>query len=89
MLDTEPAIEKKIQNAPDPLAAALLYARTGNYIDFAALSHVDPQTVLSLLEDENTDPLDPEEYGRFLEELKYCKNFFILPTTAARSFLTN
>lgn len=78
MLDTEPAIEKKIQNAPDPLAAALLYARTGNYIDFAALSHVDPQTVLSLLEDENTDPLDPEEYGRFLEELKYCKKLLYI-----------
>ncbi len=70
MLKMEPSIEEKIQNSPDPLAASLLFARTGNYIDFAALSHVDPSTVLSLLEDENRDPLNPEEYSHLLEDLK-------------------
>ena len=37
MLDLEASVEQKIRRADDPLAAALQYARTGNYIDFAAL----------------------------------------------------
>ena len=53
----------------DPLKTALLYARIGNYIDFAALANVDSATVLSLLNEENKDPLDENEYRRFREEL--------------------
>lgn len=74
MLKIEPSVEEKIRSASDPLEAALVYARIGNYIDFAALPDVDPQTVLSLLDDENKDPLDPVEYSHFLNELKEAKD---------------
>lgn len=78
MLGMEASIEKKILASPDPLETALLYARTGNYIDFAALSHVDPSTVLSLLEDENKDSLNSEEYSRFLLELGQAKQLLYI-----------
>src|SRR5699024_8086935 len=73
MLDVEDSVEKKIRQSADPLETALVYARIGNYIDFAALAEVSPEVILSLLDSENKDPLDPEEYGRFLEELHQAK----------------
>ena len=69
MLDLDPSLEETIRNSDDPLKTALLYARIGNYIDFAALANVDSATVLSLLNEENKDPLDENEYRRFREEL--------------------
>ena len=69
MLDLEEDLLSAIRYSADPLRAALIYARTGNYIDFAALANVDSATVLSLLNEENKDPLDENEYRRFREEL--------------------
>lgn len=78
MLDLEEKLEKTIRNTKDPLETALLYARIGNYIDFAALSHVDKDTVTSLMESENKDPLDAEEYSHFLADLEKASSFVYL-----------
>lgn len=72
MLDIEHTLEEKIRSSADPLEKALLYARIGNYIDFAALSNVNQETVLTLLEN-NSDSLDQEEYSIFLKELNSAK----------------
>ena len=69
MLDMEASIEAEIRSSDDPLATALLYARIGNYIDFAALSHVDKETVLRLLREENKDPLSAIEYDNLKKDL--------------------
>lgn len=73
MLGMETALEEKIRNAPDPLEKALLYARIGNYIDFAALSNVNQETVLTLLENSSSQSLDQNEYRIFLQELSSAK----------------
>lgn len=73
MLGMEKALEEKIRNAPDPLEKALLYARIGNYIDFAALSNVNQETVLTLLENSSSQSLDQNEYRIFLQELSSSK----------------
>lgn len=73
MLGMEKALEEKIRNAPDPLEKALLYARIGNYIDFAALSNVNQETVLTLLENSSSQSLDQNEYRIFLQELSSAK----------------
>lgn len=78
MLGLEKNLEQAVRNSPDPLATSLLYARIGNYIDFAALSHVDKETVLSMIESENKDPLDPEEYQHFLSDLEKASSFVYL-----------
>ena len=69
MLDLEDSLEEKIRHSDDPLETALLYARIGNYIDFAALSDVNSDTVLTLLEEDNKDPLDTQEYLHFRKDL--------------------
>ena len=69
MLGLESNIEKNIRFSDDALKAALLYSRIGNYIDFAALSKVDRNTILNLIHRENKDPLDPVEYGHLKADL--------------------
>lgn len=78
MLDMETSVEEKIRQSDDPLHTALLYARIGNYIDFAALSNVEPETVLTLLGDSNKEPLDPSEYKIFLDDLQKASRLVYL-----------
>lgn len=78
MLNMEASIEDKIRKANDPLEKALLYARIGNYIDFAALSNVDQSTVITLLEEKSTEALDEEEYKNFLQDLSSARKLVYL-----------
>ena len=50
MLDREEQLEETIRSSADPLRMALAYALTGNYIDFAALDHVDEGTLERLMQ---------------------------------------
>lgn len=78
MLNMEDSLENKIRKSEDPLEKSLLYARIGNYIDFAALSNVDQATVLTLLEEKSTEALDEEEYRNFLRDLSSAKKLVYL-----------
>lgn len=78
MLSLEERLEKNIRESADPLETALLYARIGNYIDFAALSHVDKDTIISLIESENKEPLDPQEYANFRRDLEHASTLLYL-----------
>lgn len=78
MLNMEDSLENKIRKSEDPLEKSLLYARIGNYIDFAALSNVDQATVLTLLEEKSTESLDEEEYRNFLREFSSAKELVYL-----------
>lgn len=78
MMNLEDSLRKVILSAPDPLETALLYSRIGNYIDFAAFENVSRETVLSMLESENKEPLEPLEYRRFLEEMEHARSMVFL-----------
>lgn len=78
MLTLEKSLEEKIRNSSDPLETALLYARIGNYIDFAALSNVDKDTVISLIEAENKETLDSQEYIHFRQDLMNASSLVYL-----------
>lgn len=78
MLDVEASVEEKIRISADPLETALLYARIGNYIDFAALENVSQETMLKLLENENHEPLGQEEYVNFQKDLSRAKSLVYL-----------
>lgn len=78
MLDMEDYVEADIRNSEDPLETALLYARIGNYIDFAALSHVDKDTVLKLLHEENKKPLPASEYNNLKRDLSRASRLVYL-----------
>ena len=72
------SVEEKIRTSADPLETALLYARIGNYIDFAALENVSQETMLKLLENENQEPLSQTEYANFQTDLSTAKTLVYL-----------
>ena len=74
MLDLEAELRSTIRYSEDPLKAALIYARTGNYIDFAALPEVSKETALCLIKSENKDDLDEQEYRQFCQDMKKAEN---------------
>lgn len=78
MLNLEEKLRRMIRSSGDPLESALLHARIGNYIDFAALSHVDKEQMLSMIESENKDPLDKEEYAHFRSDMASAKSLVYL-----------
>lgn len=75
MMDLEADIYSSIKNTEDPLLSALVYARTGNYIDFAALPEVSKEKALSLIQSENKDPLDKKEYQAFCHDMDKARSF--------------
>ena len=74
MIDLEEDLRSAIRYSQDPLKAALIYARTGNYIDFAALPDVSKEKALSLIKSENKDDLDEQEYQHFCQDMKKADN---------------
>ena len=78
MLNVEASVEEKIRTSADPLETALLYARIGNYIDFATLENVSQETMLKLLENENQEPLSQTEYANFQKDLSTAKTLVYL-----------
>ena len=78
MLNVEASVEEKIRTSADPLETARLYARIGNYIDFAALENVSQETMLKLLENENQEPLSQTEYANFQTDLSTAKTLVYL-----------
>lgn len=78
MMNLEDNLRTLIQAAPDPLESALIHARIGNYIDFAAMENVDKDTVLSMIENENKESLEPTEYAHFREDMASAKNLVYL-----------
>ena len=78
MMDLEEELMLSIRESADPLERALIYSRIGNYIDFAALSHVKKEKLLSLIEEGRQESLDKEEYRHFCEELSSASSLVYL-----------
>lgn len=78
MMDLEEELMLSIRENADPLERALIYSRIGNYIDFAALSHVKKEELLSLIEEGRQESLDKEEYRHFCEELSSASSLVYL-----------
>ena len=78
MMDLEEELMQSIQESSDPLERALIYSRIGNYIDFAAFSHVSKTKLLSLIEKGKQESLDREEYKRFYQELTTARSLVYL-----------
>ncbi len=78
VMNMEAEIEDRIISSADPLRTALLYARTGNYIDFAALTDVQPDVFIQLLQKQQNAMLPEETYSRFLAECATASTFLLL-----------
>ncbi len=78
VLSMESSFRRKIQNSADPLKTAFTYARSGNYIDFGAISNVDTDTFMNLLDNSSFAVSDESVYKEFIKECKKSKSFLLI-----------
>jgi len=78
VLSMEASIKKRIEASSDPLAASLVYARIGNYIDFGAMNNVDEDTFLSLFDDAMMSENDNKTYKSFLAHCENATSFLLI-----------
>ena len=83
VLSLLPQVRAQVAAAEDPLAMALQFSRTGNFLDFGILT---PETAHAALEAALAETpamtLDPVHYGRLLEDLAAAKSLLILGDNA-------
>lgn len=78
-----PRIREIVENADDPLAMALKFSRTGNYLDFAVLPHDKIARELdSAIENTPSEPLDGAEYAALRADLTRARSLLILGDNA-------
>lgn len=78
VLDLEEKIKEKIELSEDPLLASLIYARVGNYIDFATVDNIDNNEFLSLLYNAEISEKDCETYESFISQCEKAKTFLFI-----------
>ena len=78
VLQMESGVRKKIEESDDPLAAALVFARIGNYIDYGAMHDVDEETFLSLFDNARLQEKDMPAYESFLRNCKDAATFLLI-----------
>ena len=78
VLSMEDAVRQRIEAAEDPLAASILFARIGNYIDFGAMQDVSTETFLGLFENPKMGEADHWTYLSFLQECSKAKSFLLI-----------
>ena len=78
-----PRIREIVKNADDPLAMALKFSRTGNYLDFAVLPHDKIARELdSAIEKTPAELLDAVEYAALRADLSAARSLLILSDNA-------
>ena len=78
VLSMEDAVRQRIEAAEDPLAASVLFARIGNYIDFGTMHDVSKETFLGLFDDPKMGESDRRTYHSFLKECAKAKSFLLI-----------
>lgn len=78
VLSMESRLRTDIENAPSPLATAMLYARIGNYIDFGAMNEVHEEVFLDLFEKAELSTRDLEAVARLEEECSKADKFLLI-----------
>lgn len=78
-----PQIRPMIEQAADPLALSLQFARTGNFLDFGILTpEVAQQALWDAIEKTPEDILDPNVYAAFRRDLETASSLLILGDNA-------
>lgn len=89
MMFAEQEIQSNIERAEDPLAQAILYARTGNYIDYGAMDVVDEGILKELIQKAAQETLDAENYHSFRQDLEQAKTLVYVTDNCGRSYWIN
>lgn len=78
LLSMEEDLEMQIRKHNDPLEAALCFARTGNYIDYAAVKDISKDKLLELFEEQEQAGLEKNEYRLFLKDMEQASKVVYL-----------
>ena len=78
LLSMEEDLEMQIRKHNDPLEAALCFARTGNYIDYAAVKDISKDKLLELFEEQEQAGLEKNEYRLFLKNMEQASKLVYL-----------
>lgn len=78
LLGLEGQIDRRIDQAEDPLKECIKYVCAGNYIDFGAVSNVNRDTLEELLEKAAGETVSREEYDWFCRDLAGAKRLVYL-----------
>ncbi len=78
MSELAPDISAVIKKSSEPLKAAVQYAMTGNYIDFAAMDSIDENKLRELLEASQENPIDEAAYSALKQDLMKGKRLVYL-----------
>lgn len=78
LLSMEEDLEMQIRKHNDPLEAALCFARTGNYIDYAAVKDISKDKLLELFEEQEQAGLEKNEYRLFLKDMEQASKLVYL-----------
>lgn len=78
VLSMEDGLRARIETAEDPLAAAMLYARVGNYIDFGALNRVDEAEFLALFDSAALSEHDSAVIAEFRKQCAEAERFLLI-----------
>lgn len=78
VLGSEAEIQSVLEKSDDSLKASMFMARIGNYIDFAALKDVNPDTFLELLFDYTVSNADEEAYRSFLKSCEKAETLVLV-----------
>ena len=78
LLSMEEEIEEQIRKHSDPLETALCFARTGNYIDYAAVKDISKDKLLELFEEQEQAGLEKNEYDSFLKDMEQASKLVYL-----------
>lgn len=79
VLDLLPRIRPIVEQAEDPLAMAMKFARTGNFLDFGILTpEVAHKALWEAVEQTPEAELDQQVYAAFAEDLGQAKKLLIL-----------
>lgn len=82
-LERLPKIYAQVEQAEDPIYAALQLSVLGNYLDFAALAgKVRFEDLEKMLEGAENYDLSGPHYERFLQDLKSAKSFVLITDNA-------
>ena len=78
VLGMETRLQARIDAAPDPIATALAFARTGNYIDYAAMPSVDADAFMRLFDGAVLREEETPVYRRFLDACEAGRSFLLI-----------
>lgn len=78
MMEKEAFVQRRLEQAEDPVKLAVQYAIVGNFIDFGAMDSVDEQKLETFLNGAESVELDEMRYQKLRQDIRSAKELVYL-----------